>query len=449
MPETPVKPVLGLVISRGDRIIKRLIPERDTITVGQAPDCDVVLQHDPAIAHRHVLAVQRGDNYEFTITEDMSGKISVGDSTISLRDLRVCGFLPRVKNGYTFRASRSKKGQIRISDITIHFGYFTPTVQQIAGEPRLADSITSGFALEPEDKVFAGFFAASMLLGGVFGWLTTVVEPHDPYAALEDRPRLRQILVAEESDVIIDPSQLGVGEGEEIVADVTSGTGGGHGGGSGSGTSAGDIVGAAGLTGGMGAADLLITAITSNVVGGAGGVMGLSGGEGTSSLFSVGGTVGVAGGGAGAGGAGEGGGFAGGGMGGAGGPTIGRTGVGGTEGGPTIVKARPVSPRATVMDKGADVSSEAINEISSYIRQRGGQIKAIYEKYLKLNPNLQGRIVVKVTFSNGVVSNVSVTGNDTGNTQMESEIVGVVRGWAVGGVQGQVTLSVPFVLSPK
>ena len=101
------------------------------------------------------------------------------------------------------------------------------------------------------------------------------------------------------------------------------------------------------------------------------------------------------------------------------------------------------------MDKGADVSSEAINEISSYIRQRGGQIKSIYEKYLKLNPNLQGRIVVKVTFSNGVVSNVSVTGNDTGNTQMESEIVGVVRSWAVGGVQGQVTLSVPFVLSPK
>jgi hypothetical protein len=449
MPETPVKPVLGLVISRGDRIIKRLIPERDTITVGQAPDCDIVLQHDPTVMRRHVLAVQRGEEYDFTVTEDMDGKISVGDSTLSLRDLRLCGSLPRVKNGYAFRASRSKKGQIRIADITIHFGYFTPTVQQIAGEPRLADSITSGFALEPEDKVFAGFFVASMLLGGAFGWLQSVVAPHDPYAALEDRPRLRQILVAEESDVIIDPSALGAGDETAVVADVTStGTGGGRGGGVGS-TSAGDIVGAAGLTGGIGAADLLITAITSNVVGGAGGVMGLSGGEGTSSLFSVGGTVGIAGGGAGAGGTGEGGGFAGGGQGGAGGPTIGRTGVGGTEGGPTIVKARPVLPKATVMDKGADVSSEAINEISSYIRQRGGQIKSIYEKYLKLNPNLQGRIAVKVTFSNGVVSNVSVTENDTGNTQMESEIVGVVRSWAVGGVQGKVTLSVPFVLSPK
>jgi hypothetical protein len=449
MPDTPVKPVLGLVISRGDRIIKRLIPERETITVGQAPDCDVVLQHDPTVALRHVLAVRRGEEYEFTIAEDMNGKISVGDSTISLRDLKVCGFLPRVKNGYTFRASRSKKGQIRIADITIHFGYFTPTVQQIAGEPRLADSITSGIAFEPEDKVFAGFFAASMLLGGLFGWITTVVDPHDPYEALEDRPRLRQILVAEESDVVIDPSAMGAGEGDEIVADVTSGQGTGTGGGSGSGPSAGDIVGAAGLTAGGGAADLLITAITSNVVGGAGGVMGLSGGEGTSSLFSVGGTVGVAGGGAGAGGAGDGGGFAGGGLGGAGGPTIARGDVGGAGGGPTIIKARPVSPRATVTDRGADVSSEAISEISSYIRQRGGQIKAIYEKYLKLNPNLQGRIVVKVTFSNGVVSSVAVTGNDTGNTQMESEIVGVVRSWAVGGVQGKVTLSVPFVLSPK
>lgn len=446
MPDTSVKPVLGLVISRGDRIIKRLIPERDTITVGQAPDCDVVLQHDPTVAHRHVLAVRRGEEYEFTIAEDMNGKISVGDSTIPLRDLRVCGFLPRVKNGYTFRASRSKKGQIRISDITIHFGYFTPTVQQIAGEPRLADSITSGLALDPEDKVFAGFFAASMILGGLFAWITTVVAPHDPYEALEDRPRLRQILVAEESDVIIDPSAEG-GEGEEIVTDVASSGEGVTSGGS-SGPDAGDIVGAAGLTAGGGAADLLITAITSNVVGGAGGVMGLSGGEGTSTLFSRGGTVGIHGGGASAGGAG-GGGFAGGGLGGAGGPTIARGDIGGAGGGPVIIKARPVSPRATVSSKGAGVTSEAISEISSYIRQRGGQIKAIYEKYLKLNPNLQGRVVVKVTFTNGVVSNVTVTGNDTGNTQLESEIVGVVRSWAVGGVQGKVTLSVPFVLSPK
>ncbi len=445
MPDTPVKPVLGLVISRGDRIIKRLIPERDTITVGQAPDCDVVLQHDPTIVQKHVLAVRRGEDYEFTIAEDMDGKISVGDSAISLRDLRVCGFLPRVRNGYTFRASRSKKGQIRISDITIHFGYFTPTVQQIAGEPRLADAITSGMSLDPEDKVFAGFFAASMILGGLFGWVTTVVDPHDPYKALEDRPRLRQILVAEESDVIIDPSAAG--EGEEIIADVTSAAE-VSGGSAGSGPDAGDIVGAAGLTAGGGAADLLITAITSNVIGGRGGVMGLSGGEGTSSLFSRGGTVGIHGGAAGAGGAG-GGGFAGGGMGGGGGPGIARGDVGGAGGGPTIIKARPVSPRATVTDKGGDVSSEAISEISSYIRQRGGQVKAIYEKYLKLNPNLQGRVVVKVTFTNGVVSSVTVTGNDTGNTQLESEIVGVVRSWAVGGVQGKVTLSVPFVLSPK
>ncbi|MCK4593351.1 AgmX/PglI C-terminal domain-containing protein, partial [bacterium] len=259
--------------------------------------------------------------------------------------------------------------------------------------------------------------------------------------------RLRQILVAEESDVIIDPSAAG-GEGDEIIADVTSSEGTGGGSGGGSGPDAGDIVGAAGLTAGGGAADLLITAITSNVIGGRGGVMGLSGGEGTSSLFSRGGTVGIHGGAAGAGGAG-GGGFAGGGLGGAGGPTIARGDVGGAGGGPTIIKARPVNPRATVTAKGSDVSSEAINEISSYIRQRGGQIKVIYEKYLKLNPNLQGRIVVKVTFTNGVVSSVTVTGNDTGNTQLESEIVGVVRGWAVGGVQGKVTLSVPFVLSPK
>ncbi len=445
MDSNPGKPVLGLVISRGDRIIKRLIPERDEVTIGQSPDCDIVLQHDPNVPQRHVMAVRRGEDYEFCINEQMDGKISVGDSTISLRDLRTCGFLGRRSHGYTFMVTKSKKGQIRVADITIHFGYFTPTTQQVLGEPRLADAVTSGGFLDPDQKVFTGFLVGSLLLAGVYGYLTTFAV-HDPSSALDNLPpSLEKLLVAEDAEPI-NIGAGGDGEGEvvdEIAVDTSTSTEGTGTGGSGSST---DVV-SEGQAMGTGAAEFAIASIMSNVVGGAGGSTGIAMGAGTSALMSTGiGTVGAGGGGAGAGGTGEGDGFAS--AAGSGGTGITRTEVG-SGGGPTVTKARAVAPTASVSSSSADVSSDAISKISNYIRARGGQIKRIYERYLADNPMLAGRVVVNLTLTNGSVSSANIASNTTGNGALANDILSTVRGWSVGGVEGTVSLSVPFVLQPS
>jgi len=449
MDANPGKPVLGLVISRGDRIIKRLIPEKDEVTIGQSPDCDIVLQHDSSVPQKHVMAVRRGEDYEFCINEQMDGKISAGDSTISLRDLRTCGFLGRRSHGYTFTVTKSKKGQIRIADITIHFGYFTPSPQQVLGEPRLADAVTSGGFLDPDQKIFTGFLLGSLLLAGGYGYLTTFAV-HDPSASLDNLPpSLEKLLVAEDAQPINVGDAGGEGEAditEEIAVETTTSTEGTGTGGSGSSSST-DVV-SEGQAMGSGAAEFAIASIMSNVIGGAGGSTGIAMGAGTSALMSTGvGTVGAGGGGAGAGGTGTGDGFASA-AGGAGGPGISRT-EGGGGGGPTVTKARAVSPNASVSSSSSDVSSDAISKISNYVRARGGQIKRIYERYLADNPMLAGRVVVNVTFTNGSVSSASIGGNTTGNGALANDILSTVRGWSIGGIEGTVSLSVPFVLQPS
>ncbi|MBD3401187.1 MAG: hypothetical protein GF399_12770 [Candidatus Coatesbacteria bacterium] len=434
--------VLGLVVSRGDRIIKRLVPENDTITVGQAPDCDVVLQHDPSAPMKHQLAVKRGDEYEFSIDEEMSGKIHVGDSTISLRDLRVCGFLPRSKHGYVFRANRHKKGQIKVSDITIHFGYFKPSPKQVAGEPKLADAVTSGLYLEQDQKVFLGFLGFSFILGGLFILGTELAEPPTIEELLAEQYDVEDVEIEVPTDVVAEGGDSGEEEVAEVVANTTSegaGTGGSGGGGGADAASQGAAM-------GSGAADFMLQAITSNIVAAGGGMTGITSGQG-SGLFESGGTVSVAGGGAGAGGTG---GDAAAGFGSGGTGTAGIEGTGGMGSSdlPQTVYAAPVVVSPQIDQGGSTASSEGVSKVASFFASRAGTIKRIYQSYLGDNPGLSGRIVLNVTVNNGAIS-ASVASNSTGSGALANEIVGTVNSWSVFGVDGVVKLKVPFNLEPQ
>lgn len=444
MSNGPEKLVLGLVISRGDRVIKRLIPENETITIGQSPDCDIVLNHDTSMPHKHVLAVKRGESYSFFINEEMGGKISVGDSTISLRDLRVCGFLPQEKRGYVFQADKRKKGQVSVSDITIHFGYFTPSPTQVAGEPRLADAITSGGFLDPDQKIFAGFLAFSFVLAGLFYTMTLLIEPPTQAELLAQVYRQETVTVAE--DIVADTGEGGEGD-EDVVdfTDTTAAAGTGTGGTQDTGGGTADAA-SQGAALGSGAADFMLQAITSNIVAGAGGVAGITGG-GSAGLFADGGTVSVGGG---AGGAGGTGGDAAAGFGAGGTGTAGVVGTGGIGSGalPTTVSAAPVvvSPQ---VDRGASTATdEGVQAVSSFFSARGGQIRRIYQSYLGDNPTLQGRIVLNVTVNNGAIS-ATIGSNTTGSAALANEIVSTVNSWSIFGVDGIVRVSIPFNLSPQ
>jgi len=90
---------------------------------------------------------------------------------------------------------------------------------------------------------------------------------------------------------------------------------------------------------------------------------------------------------------------------------------------------------------------QAINEV---VTSHRASIKMSYEKFLKRDPNLKGKITLRITITaSGEVSSVLIVVNSTGNKEFADELVRKVKMWQFEPVtDGEVTVSYPFVFAP-
>ncbi len=91
--------------------------------------------------------------------------------------------------------------------------------------------------------------------------------------------------------------------------------------------------------------------------------------------------------------------------------------------------------------------NEAINAV---VASHKASIRMSYEKFLKRDPALAGKITVRFTIAaSGNVSLVTVVDNTTGNRELEEEIVRKIRMWRFEEIpEGDVTVTYPFVFAP-
>ena len=70
-----------------------------------------------------------------------------------------------------------------------------------------------------------------------------------------------------------------------------------------------------------------------------------------------------------------------------------------------------------------------------------------YERFLKREPSLQGKITVRFTITaNGCVTDVEILENTTHNRGLENEIRRKVKMWKFAAIpEGDVTVTFPFV----
>ncbi|MCB9734514.1 MAG: AgmX/PglI C-terminal domain-containing protein [Deltaproteobacteria bacterium] len=89
--------------------------------------------------------------------------------------------------------------------------------------------------------------------------------------------------------------------------------------------------------------------------------------------------------------------------------------------------------------------------VARVFSRRKGAIKYCYEKALKGNPNLRGKVTIRFTIgSAGRITDISASGNTTGNSEIASCIIDKVRGWRFDPPSGgSVTFSYPFLLDTK
>jgi outer membrane biosynthesis protein TonB len=445
--------ILRIGIIQGGRIVEeRLVRKRESITIGQSAKNMFVVLSD-ALPRNWLLFEMTGSGYVAHFSDGMDARIAVGNEIISLSQLKQTGKIQKRGASWVLPLDERARGKITLADMTILFQFVTPPPPQ--PRPQLPASVR-GSALTGVDWFFTIIASLSFLFHLIFViYLRNVDWPRKPdIEAVPDRfvqmvvkkeekkpepkkeevaktdepkkeekkkgdeekkPAAKKELSDEEKAKLAEAKAKADAERRARLAEQVKSTG------------LLKLLGAKSDAGGS-IADVLgkgdVDRDQENAFKGVGGVgiasgsdslRGIkSGGSGSGRVADAGslrGGAGIAGGGTGAG-AGE------------------RT-----------VKGA-IKTEAPAVDGELDP-----NMVAKEVRSRLGAIKACYERALKRNPNLSGKVVIHWTITQaGTVSGVDVEQDTLGDAEVASCIKSLIARWRFPAPSGgSVDVSFPFV----
>ncbi|MBN2011576.1 energy transducer TonB [candidate division KSB1 bacterium] len=114
---------LVLKIRNNGKIDQRVVSEKDGFSIGQKEDNDLIL-FGHTFPKRHTLISKKNGNYQLFLPAYVKeGELREGDSALNLRDLMIHDVLPRTKNSYIVKLTPKKFGYLTIGDTRIEFGF--------------------------------------------------------------------------------------------------------------------------------------------------------------------------------------------------------------------------------------------------------------------------------------------------------------------------------------
>lgn len=126
----------------------------------------------------------------------------------------------------------------------------------------------------------------------------------------------------------------------------------------------------------------------------------------------------------------------------------------GTSGGGNVQlgEKKEVAVKGRLVDAAPEVESGEVDreKLAAFVRQRKASIQGCYEKELKRNPTLKGKVVVRFNITpSGGTSDIDIEENTLGNEAVSSCIKTLIRGWRFPfKPDGEVPVAYPFVFAP-
>jgi len=449
----PKVKILRIGIIQGGRIVEeRLVRKRESITIGQSAKNMFVVLSD-ALPRNWLLFEMTGSGYVAHFSDGMDARIAVGNEIISLSQLKQTGKIQKRGASWVLPLDERARGKITLADMTILFQFVTPPPPQ--PRPQLPASVR-GSALSGVDWFFATIAAISFLFHLIFViYLRNVDWPRKPdIEAVPDRfvqmvvkkeekkPEEKKVEVAkaddeekkpekkkgdeekkqakkeltdEEKAKLAEAKAKADAERRARLAEQVKSTGllkllGAKSDGSGS---IADVLGKGDVDRDQEKAFQGVGGV--GVASGNDSLRGIkSGGSGSGRVADAGnlrGGAGIAG---------------------------AETGKGAGE---RTVKGA-IKTEAPAVDGELDP-----NMVAKEVRSRLGAIKACYERALKRNPNLSGKVVIHWTITQaGTVSGVDVEQDTLGDAEVASCIKSLIARWRFPApAGGSVDVSFPFV----
>lgn len=426
--------ILRIALIQGAKITEdRSLRRRASITVGTDPKNSFVVPVSNLPAS-FTLFEFVNNQYSLVFTEQMAGKVKISDSDLSFEALKSQGLAKKRGSVYALPLNDSMKGRVALGEVSVLFQFVTPPPEP--PKPELPPSIKGAF-WQSLDQLFFTILAVSVFVhfSGA-GFIACQPMPEERELSLDELPdRFAKVMMpkaepprpkeeakgtevakteesadkkpkksAEDAAASKAAMQKAVaskgllkilgsaGAGGSAFEDVLGGN-----------TGAGDIANALSGAGGVGVA-------TADAV--AGGPKG--GGTGQAAGIGDLGTSG------------------------AGNVNLGAK-------GDAVVRGR-MTDAAPEVDS-TEVDREAL---AKYVRQRKSAIQACYEKELKRNPTLKGKVVVRFSIAtSGRATDIDIEENTLGNDAVASCIKAVIRAWSFPfKPPSEVPVAYPFVFSP-
>ena len=161
-PGSAFKPkILRIGIIQGGRIVEeRLVRKRENITIGQSAKNMFVVPSE-ALPRNWLLFQVSGNQYVAHFSEGMDARIAVGHEIISLSQLKQTGRIQKKGNSFELPLDDRSRGKITLADMTILFQFVTPPIPQ--PRPQLPASVR-GSITSDLDWFFTTIAAISFLV---------------------------------------------------------------------------------------------------------------------------------------------------------------------------------------------------------------------------------------------------------------------------------------------
>ena len=443
----PHNRILRVGLLQGTRILEeRHLHKPGDFTVGQDPKSTLVLPL-PEIPASFPVFEYRASQYNLVFNEAMQGRVNLGSSDVDFHTLRSQGMAMQRGGQYILPLQESARGVVELDkDLRLFFQFIQPLPPSEA--PRLPPDLQGG-SWRTMDRMFFGILAASLLLHFSGAALIIASEPPpEPELELDQLDdRFARVLMPPKQE---EPKKQAT-DTAQAAADTTADTKKDK-------PKASDDPSSKPTTSEEAAAR---RAEVAKKVAGKGllKILGSSGSGGGAFSDVLGGSTGggdIAQALAGAGGVG----IATEASVGANGPRGGGTGkvagIGdlGTSGGGNVdlgsKKEVEVSGRVTASTPEVESSDVDREALARYIKTRLKAIQGCYEKELKRNPSLKGKVMVRFNIlPSGRTGEIEIEENTLGSDAVASCIRTAVRGWTFPfKPPDEVPVAYPFVFTP-
>ena len=113
-------------IEQSGKVSHRRLRKRDRLTIGQHPNNDVTIygEHFPK---RHDLFTRKNNHFQLNFNKHMRGEVHAGESRLSFHDMIAHQLLPLKKDSFTYPITEGKKGIIVAGDAKITFQFVDGT----------------------------------------------------------------------------------------------------------------------------------------------------------------------------------------------------------------------------------------------------------------------------------------------------------------------------------